>query len=197
MTIVEERIAWCNELRALGFDAAHPNDGWVDRERLRVTLCYPQFDQGVRVGSKIMLGWPGDAHTWRAVEIIEIIHGALCSRDAYAFRDIPLPEHLAVAQRKREAELAEHAEQRRRQKIRAANRLTRRDWALAGLFVVLVGAAMIHPGLAVLLLGLCLLLVKRTSLAKIASRLCMIITGHDFAEDWYAVRAGAVSPKEG
>jgi len=43
----------------------------------------------------------------------------------------------------------------------------------------------------------CQPMIKRTSLAKIASRLCMIITGHDFAEDWYAVRAGAVSPKEG
>ena len=47
---------WINKLIAEGYKAAHPDDGWVDRERNEVYLCYPHFDIGVDVGDKIVLG---------------------------------------------------------------------------------------------------------------------------------------------
>ena len=49
---------WMSQLRSDGFKAAHPNDGWVDRELNRLTLIYPHFNDGLKVGDKVMLGWP-------------------------------------------------------------------------------------------------------------------------------------------
>lgn len=54
-----EKKAWIADLRAYGVKAAHPNDGWVDREKHEVFLCYPQFNDGVTVGDTIALGSPG------------------------------------------------------------------------------------------------------------------------------------------
>lgn len=60
---------WIDLLRAHGVAAAHPDDGWVDRRRDRVMLCYPDFDDGVEIGSLIALGRPDDYRlvraTWR------------------------------------------------------------------------------------------------------------------------------------
>ena len=50
--------SWIAALRAAGVRAAHPDDGWVDREENTVYFCYPQFDDGVAVGDLIALGWP-------------------------------------------------------------------------------------------------------------------------------------------
>lgn len=47
---------WVASLRKKGFKAAHPNDGWVDMKNNRIHFCYPQFNDGVEVGSKVMLG---------------------------------------------------------------------------------------------------------------------------------------------
>ena len=58
---------WINELREQGFKASHPNDGWVDREKNIIRLVYPQFDDGAKVGDKIMLGWHSDKKTWRPI----------------------------------------------------------------------------------------------------------------------------------
>lgn len=49
---------WRAALRAAGIKAAHPNDGWVDREALTVIMVYPDFDDGAGVGDVIALGWP-------------------------------------------------------------------------------------------------------------------------------------------
>lgn len=53
-----DQSAWIAALRAAGVKAAHPDDGWVDRECNTVFFCYPQFDDGVAVGDLIALGWP-------------------------------------------------------------------------------------------------------------------------------------------
>jgi hypothetical protein len=52
------QAGWIAALRASGVKAAHPDDGWVDRECNTVFFCYPQFDDGVAVGDLIALGWP-------------------------------------------------------------------------------------------------------------------------------------------
>ena len=53
------RKAFIESLRYRGFKGAHPNDGWVNRRDMEVFLCYPHFDDGVKIGSKVMLGSPG------------------------------------------------------------------------------------------------------------------------------------------
>jgi hypothetical protein len=54
----EEKAKWINNLRLQGIRAAHPNDGWVDRSLNRVSFAYPHFNDGVRPGDFVMLGWP-------------------------------------------------------------------------------------------------------------------------------------------
>ena len=49
---------WIAALRAQGVKAAHPDDGWVDREANTVLFTYPQFDDGAKVGDLVALGWP-------------------------------------------------------------------------------------------------------------------------------------------
>ena len=58
MSVISDERAWITRLREQGAKAAHPDDGWVDRERNRIHLTYPQFDDGVRVGDLLALGWP-------------------------------------------------------------------------------------------------------------------------------------------
>jgi hypothetical protein len=52
---------WIAQLRSIGIKAAHPDDGWVKRDRSKhhdfVQFCYPQFDDGVKEGDRIALGW--------------------------------------------------------------------------------------------------------------------------------------------
>lgn len=55
-----EQVAWIAALRGAGVKAAHPDDGWVNRERNTVHLAYPQFNDGLSVGDLLALGWPGD-----------------------------------------------------------------------------------------------------------------------------------------
>lgn len=57
-TMEQQQSEWIAALRDAGVKAAHPDDGWVDRERNTVFFCYPQFDDGVAVGDLIALGWP-------------------------------------------------------------------------------------------------------------------------------------------
>lgn len=67
----EERTRqWVENLREQGIKAAHPDDGWVDREKDIVYLRYPQFNDGVEVGDTIALGW-GDK--WRLIKVVEVI----------------------------------------------------------------------------------------------------------------------------
>lgn len=52
-----EKAKWVSELRKSGFKAAHPNDGWVDREKKELHFAYPHFNDGAGVGDLVMLGW--------------------------------------------------------------------------------------------------------------------------------------------
>lgn len=64
-----EQAAWIAQLREQGVKAAHPDDGWVDREQNSVTLCYPQFNDGAKAGDLVALGWP----TWAGKDRYRIV----------------------------------------------------------------------------------------------------------------------------
>lgn len=53
----EDDRAWIARLRAEGYKAAHPNDGWVDRKKNIITFCYPHYNDGAKAGDLVMLGW--------------------------------------------------------------------------------------------------------------------------------------------
>lgn len=61
-TICEEanrlETAWIATLRSQGVKAAHPDDGWVNREASKIILQYPQFNDGLSEGDTLALGWP-------------------------------------------------------------------------------------------------------------------------------------------
>ena len=62
-----EEALWIERLRADGIKAAHPDDGWIDRDEDSVFFSYPQFNDGVRVGDRIALGSP---RKYRVVEVV-------------------------------------------------------------------------------------------------------------------------------
>ena len=61
---------WVEELRKSGFKAAHPNDGWVNRENNEVHFAYPQFNDGATIGDLVMLGWPWNKKSFREVRLV-------------------------------------------------------------------------------------------------------------------------------
>lgn len=65
----DKKAAWVEQLRADGVKAAHPNDGWVDRENRVAQLCYPQFYDGLAVGDWLALG---DHEKWIIVRVTAI-----------------------------------------------------------------------------------------------------------------------------
>lgn len=65
--IQNENLHYISELRALGFKSSHPNDGWVDRKHNIITLSYPDFDDGCKVGDKVMLGWANDKDSQESI----------------------------------------------------------------------------------------------------------------------------------
>jgi len=71
--IAEERgidkQLWIKNLRELGIKAAHPDDGWVDREENSVYFAYPYFNDKPKKGDLIVLGWPDNKN--RIVRVIE------------------------------------------------------------------------------------------------------------------------------
>ena len=64
---------WIIELRGLGVLAAHPNDGWVNRDKNYFQLSYPQFNDGVEVDSVVVLGWPGESDKNKFVTVTKIV----------------------------------------------------------------------------------------------------------------------------
>jgi len=92
----QEEAKWIADLRLRGFKAAHPNDGWVDRKRKRVTLVYPQFNDGVNVGDLVMLGWPSDPIVKRRpIRIISKQGGPLLQ--GWAFEDVDKSKCITLA----------------------------------------------------------------------------------------------------
>jgi hypothetical protein len=86
--LVAEERAWIERLRDEGVRAAHPDDGWVNREESYVSLMYPQFNDGLATGSLLALGWPGDNKGvfsgYRIVRVTEI----RCTRNIFAVGDL-------------------------------------------------------------------------------------------------------------
>ena len=78
---------WVDSLRLKGYSAAHPNDGWIDRENNKFQLVYPQFNDGVVVGSKVMLGWPDDDYN-RPVRVTGIEKSKFFDITYFLFEDI-------------------------------------------------------------------------------------------------------------
>ncbi|HEX4432808.1 MAG TPA: hypothetical protein VHZ96_26280 [Frankiaceae bacterium] len=73
-------------LRAIGVKAAHPDDGWVNRERNTVHFEYPAFNDGVSVGDLIALGRPRSGY--RLVRCTRIEHtGYLIPMTYHHFKD--------------------------------------------------------------------------------------------------------------
>jgi hypothetical protein len=74
----EEQKRWIAGLRVMGVKAAHPDDGWVNRTKAGrhdyVQFVYPQFDDGVKEGDLIALGWPGE---FRVRKVIRIERGGI------------------------------------------------------------------------------------------------------------------------
>lgn len=103
MVDIEQRMAgeqseWIANLRANGVKAAHPDDGWVDRDRSpqRVHLEYPQFNDGLDVGDLLALGWPF-AKT-RIVRVTAIEDGFFGMR-YFVFEPLPKPDAPRPARR--------------------------------------------------------------------------------------------------
>jgi hypothetical protein len=63
----ENELKWIEELRAQGVKASHPDDGWVKRDINQVTLCYPEFNDGVSIGDIIALG------TYEQCRLVKVI----------------------------------------------------------------------------------------------------------------------------
>ncbi len=80
---------WIDGLRAAGFKAAHPNDGWVNRKDNEVFFSYPQFNDGAGIGDFVMLGWPWDKKSWRPVRLIGKRETSLGKMVWWQFEDMP------------------------------------------------------------------------------------------------------------
>lgn len=90
----QEELAWVGNLRAQGFKAAHPNDGWVDREAKAIYFAYPQFNDGAGIGDMVMLGWHfTEPEELRPVRIVGIKHGYLSNY--WLFEDIEQTQNKA------------------------------------------------------------------------------------------------------
>jgi len=63
--MVGEKLDAIKKLREQGVKAAHPDDGWVNREKNTVRLEYPIFNDNPQVGDLIALGWP-----WRGYRLV-------------------------------------------------------------------------------------------------------------------------------
>jgi len=61
-----DKSSWVESLRAKGVCAAHPDDGWVNREKREVVLQYPDFNDGITLGGVVALG---SKDQWRIVRI--------------------------------------------------------------------------------------------------------------------------------
>lgn len=61
--------AWIDTLIEKGYKAAHPNDGWVNREEKSVRFAYPDFNLFPQIGDLIALGRYDDFITVKVLSI--------------------------------------------------------------------------------------------------------------------------------
>lgn len=60
---------WIADLRRDGIKAAHPDDGWVNRQENRLQFAYPQFNDGAAPGDRVALG---TYEKWRIVCLVDV-----------------------------------------------------------------------------------------------------------------------------
>jgi hypothetical protein len=83
-----ETQQWINFLISLGVKAAHPDDGWVNREKNSIKFAYPHFNNNPKVGDVICLGWANHNKN-RLVRVIKYpITGILSKSREYYFEAI-------------------------------------------------------------------------------------------------------------
>lgn len=80
----ERETEWIKGLRANGVKASHPDDGWVDREKNEIHLCYPQFNDGLKVGDRLALG---THDKFRIVEVTGYRKGLFGVLEYWSFRN--------------------------------------------------------------------------------------------------------------
>lgn len=85
---VKAKACWIDALRAAGFKAAHPNNGWIDHEKLELILAYPHFDDGVKIGDAVMLGWWWGVSKQKPVRIIGKRCGIISELEYFQFEYI-------------------------------------------------------------------------------------------------------------
>ena len=84
-----DKATWISTLIEVGFKAAHPNDGWVDRKNLTLRFAYPQFNMGAGVGDLVMLGSHFDKpEKWRPVRLTSYMEGCI-TEGTFTFEDAP------------------------------------------------------------------------------------------------------------
>lgn len=79
---------WVKSLRDAGIKAAHPNDGWVNRDSNELFFAYPQFNDGACIGDLVMLGWPADEKSQRLVRLIGKRETSLGMMTWWKFQDV-------------------------------------------------------------------------------------------------------------
>lgn len=79
------------ELRQKGIKALIPNDGWVNRTENYFQLVYPDFNDGVKIGDKVMLSF-GKGYNERLV-VVKNIKENMFGKEYYYFEDIK-GEHI-------------------------------------------------------------------------------------------------------
>lgn len=62
--------AWVSTLRGQGVRAAHPDDGWVNREHNTVAFVFPYFNDGLAPGDMVALGTHAGHRIVRLVELL-------------------------------------------------------------------------------------------------------------------------------
>jgi hypothetical protein len=84
----EEKERWIENLRNTGvIKAAHPNDGWVDRDNNIIQFVYPYFNDDAGVGSLVAIGGPTDRDI-RLVRLTIMIDPVLGFAPKWGFEDI-------------------------------------------------------------------------------------------------------------
>jgi len=80
---------WVNKLRADGVSASHPNDGWINRKDNELILIYPEFNDGVKIGSIVALG---DPDKYKLVKIIDHRKGIIGDINYWKFEEHKLED---------------------------------------------------------------------------------------------------------
>ena len=73
---------WIDNLQQRGICAAHPDDGWVNRNTNEVIMTYPYFCKNLKVNDIIVLG---DYRKYRVVRIIAIREAYIGNFKYYKF----------------------------------------------------------------------------------------------------------------